>query len=198
MNIQLRWSNPPQVFRFLKAFSKFVSIKKKKKDDTVFSHKYLNLHTSYGEREQGHTYFTLPTGPSTVPAYCYHSLNVKLISATTSSNPTAWPPPPSPKPGKQAERGAECQGHIYCPATWHVPLLPTHFCGLIPTLANWTPTGESKLVGQQRRHAWVPHVCCVLLCTGTNWNKSSCWIFRSQKSSRTLRWRLAQQRWGQS
>lgn len=78
--------------------------KKKKKDGTIFYHKHLNLHTSYGEREQGHIYFTLPTGPSTVPAYCYHSLNVKLISAITSSNPTARPPPPSPKPGKQAER----------------------------------------------------------------------------------------------
>ena len=43
------------------------------------------------------------------------------------------------------------------------PLLPIHFCGRTPTVANWTPTGQLKLLSLQR-HAWVH--CHVLPQTG--------------------------------
>ena len=43
------------------------------------------------------------------------------------------------------------------------PLLPIHFCGRTPTVANWTPTGQLKLLSLQR-HAWVH--CHVLTQTG--------------------------------
>lgn len=175
-------------------------LKKKSMNSITFSHKYPNLQTQYGEQEQSHIYFSVPTRPSIVPAYS-SSINAKLTSTTTFSNPTIWPSPPSPKWGKQVKRGAE---QTSISVTSSVLSLGT-YCSCLPTCTVSPPLCLTGL--QLASQSWSVNNGGTHSCTAMYWYKRAAAIrikvvarYSDPKEVRTnpatRRWSLAQQRSG--
>lgn len=173
-------------------------LKKKSMNSITFSHKYPNLQTQYGEQEQSHIYFSVPTRPSIVPAYS-SSINAKLTSTTTFSNPTIWPSPPSPKWGKQVKRGAE---QTSISVTSSVLSLGT-YCSCLPTCTVSPPLCLTGL--QLASQSWSVNNGGTHSCTAMYWYKRAAAIrikvvarYSDPKEVRTnpatRRWSLAQQR----
>lgn len=82
----------------------FGPLRKKSMDSTTFFHKYPNLQIQYGENR---AVLQCPTGLAQCPAYRCHSVNAKLTSVTTFSNPYYLATSPSPRQGKQANRAGQ-------------------------------------------------------------------------------------------
>lgn len=89
-----------------------------------------------------------------------HSRHAKSTSAATFSNSydlaTAPPPPPSRSQtrgaGGERRRAVICYGHLHCPVTRHVPLLPVHSQSRLH-FGKLDSDGESKLVSRQWRRS---------------------------------------------
>lgn len=103
--------------------------------------------------------FQPPTRSSTVPAwspfttrqidFCCHFLKFLRLGHRP-------PPPPSRSQtrgaGGERRRAVICYGHLHCPVTRHVPLLPVHSQSRLH-FGKLDSDGESKLVSRQWRRS---------------------------------------------